>query len=198
MRCGDARGMMMTYIRGDLPDDEVLRLKAHLDVCPRCQEAYADEVEMTAAFRTSERGTAGGDFVSEVMTEIDRAPAPASPAEAGVFRLRPRAIAAAAVILAALLAIGYLATDPSETREVESYLARMNETGDQLLGSVQSAFAGIYESGSAAYKDSWSTVTLSVGEYMTVIGIMTALAFAACTALVWKYRKKIAEELMRA
>jgi hypothetical protein len=199
MRCDDVQKKLMDFIDGRLPEDRAHAFKAHMEACPVCREAYADEIEMVAAFGREISETVGDDFVFGVMDRIDSVSKARVPAgeERFVFRF-PVAAKVLAVLVVAGLAIPLLAGFGSaEGNLLQSTFNQLAKAIGESLGGLKGFFDGCIESGTDLYRDTWSEVFSFTGGHVPLIVVITALGLAACTGLVWKYRKNIAEELTR-
>ena len=70
MRCDDVRDQQMSWAEGRLAEPERERIRAHLEACPPCREAFAEEHEWTALFGRVPEGIAGADFTEGVLDRI--------------------------------------------------------------------------------------------------------------------------------
>lgn len=196
MKCNEAQNLMMQYIEGKLPAGKVPQFKAHIEVCPLCREAYADEVEMIAAFTTDVPGIAGLGFVEEVMDRV-MISTKTSTTRATVVRVNKWVTA---VSVAALIILGsvFWFNKPafiSLTQGYTDYGHFAVEAVNNSLDSIVPLYEGFITSGESIYTNATSSMRAFGSSYLTVIGITTAIALAVCIGLVGAFRGKIAEEL---
>ena len=98
MHCREFENSMMGFMNGNLPDEQAAACRVHLESCSQCREAYAEEVEMTAAFREDSSQVAGKDFVRSVMLRIDEKLEERPSIEAAFFRFQFWKVSAAAAL----------------------------------------------------------------------------------------------------
>jgi anti-sigma factor RsiW len=195
MRCDEVKRSMMSYIDGKMPRHQVDKIERHLEVCPLCRRAYADDVEMIAAFRTETSGYAGPFFVDDVMKRIDIA----LESEYAKLKLNPMqkgvaAIAAfcALVVTAILWQVNWRVF--AESSAFAAYYAAAKSAVLGWLGGLASMLSSLYGSASAALGATSSAYGSFADNYLVIIAIVTILAAIACIGLIGGFRSKFAEE----
>ena len=137
----DLRAALGAYLLDGLPDDEALRLEAHLATCPDCR-AELEELRPVVAALTELRATGmdldapenppadlGARILGEVAAERDREHA----AQRRRFLVRSGVLAAiAGAAAAAVLVVGLAVTgsDPEPTVPLESVAVEVTPAGD--------------------------------------------------------------------
>ncbi len=195
MRCPQIEAKLLGYIGGRLGADEGAKVDEHLEICPRCRRRYQDEVELFAVLRAPVQGLAGEGFAEATLRRI--AKAEAQPVARGVepVRVRWQAVAAmAAALLAVGLALGWAGWPPVAVEAGGPGWERARAAWLAWLEGVAALGRAAAEAG-AWIDASWAVTTSAAGGHGTVIAAGTALAMAACAALVAATRKTLSEEM---
>ncbi len=187
----------MKYIEGKLQDDVTREFRAHLNACPSCWDAYADEVEMTAVFRTDASGIAGVGFVDDVTARLiaEEARYPE-----GVTMANEKQRMVVAVSLVALIIVGlfFWLNKPLTVTSYNNLSAYLVQTGAAVNGFITTIgfmFNDLTVSVESVYRNATTFIGSVTTGYSSVIAILTAIALMLCIGLIGVFRDKIVKEL---
>lgn len=202
MRCADVERCTMRYVDGRLTPSEARRVSAHLDVCPRCREAYAEEVELVAVFHGAREPRPDAELCAEVTRRVEKAAAAARPsspaAQASWARGLLLAAAAFAGVLLLALREGTLAgldlaeLDPAEV--VDGLGRWLDASG---LGSLTRGAQWLAMAGGKALEASGQRIDGLVPMTPGCAWAATTFTAAACLLLVAAFRRTIDKEWQR-
>lgn len=68
--CEDFLELLDSFLDGELPPDQMLRVQAHLDACPACREYVDDALTLRAAFPSVEDTVVPEGFADAVMERV--------------------------------------------------------------------------------------------------------------------------------
>lgn len=68
--CEDFLELLDSFLDGELPPDQMLRVQAHLDACPACREYVDDVLTLRAAFPSVEDTVVPEGFADTVMERV--------------------------------------------------------------------------------------------------------------------------------
>jgi anti-sigma factor RsiW len=117
MNCKKVMKLLPLYMSDDIDASEVEGVKEHLNTCLGCFREYQDHLRARRSLRhlafRPDLGPVMEGFSDEVMLKIaDRSQGPAAPIPRVTYRLVPRLLAAAALILALVSGGFYLFSGP--------------------------------------------------------------------------------------
>ena len=74
--CTEFEALLDLYVDGELPAEEMIRVQAHLDTCPRCQFYVDDLLAIRAAFPDAEDTIVPEGFTERVMAAVRQSAVP--------------------------------------------------------------------------------------------------------------------------
>lgn len=124
MKCSKAHKLISPYIDGELPEQDMQRLEAHINVCLKCRTEFEKEKELHNLFANVDGFKAPYGFHTRVMANIN------SGKTKEISGIRIFAGLAEAVVILAIIAIGLLSGSqaikgypPDNTRAVMASLS---------------------------------------------------------------------------
>jgi hypothetical protein len=203
MRCHEVEAQLMRFVDDRLPAATARKVDAHLDVCRRCRQVYAEEVELCATFHAEGLDPVGDELVQGVMARVETVEAARTLRHAPVVPIRPAAGAALAVAAAAAVLVLWQAGGPTWshwshaawTGELGARSSTLTRAGWDALRSVGTLLETATQTAGQLMSGAWGEVgTASGGETMILAAATTAAALVMCVGLVSKVRSTWAEE----
>ncbi|MDQ2985213.1 MAG: zf-HC2 domain-containing protein [Armatimonadota bacterium] len=100
MNCSFVSSRMSCYIDGELPGDEMLSLRRHVESCASCRKQFETEKRLKRVLGTLPEREASPDFEGRLMAAVRQAGAGQSESSASVWPSGRMALALAAAAVA--------------------------------------------------------------------------------------------------
>lgn len=136
MNCDDAKQLIMAYLDGELPSEEVSRLKEHLAACTACGRELAEQQRLIGAIKALPRAPAPESLARNISAAIVARPSGTARGFAWLKRYGALAASLAiAMVAAVLIAKSHKGADATrQTKDApENVIARKEEQADLAM-----------------------------------------------------------------